>query len=492
MSIRALPPSEPLGVEVPGVGWVAVDIDTAGFLVWMEKGSKNPGWPDSYAFLRTLLKERVEGSTPISTVVIDDLSNEQLDDIAGKLVPAARDLLEYAPTQEDTAESSTDLSAGQPNSALLQHILENVLTEFKARSAQTAKITASVQRLIPPKPPGLEIVSAYQNSLSRLTGASALTDLVKRSSLLGSIYEHGVLRDAIDRMSLYRQLGAGVGTAYLDAARLIYPAAKIAKLSELLPVYTERASVARLANEVFRLGLPAASIAASASLAASVSANYGVWMQAAIQPGFQATAWLGLEGEAPAGVVADVLRHYGESADPSSPAFQELRSGIELLDSDEEAADSLPEALLSLATIVFSTAQRTRDVVVKIGLLKLLNTLIAVASFYVAVMAYEQSQRDPDQQGRIQTTLEKVDQDLKEQNAQTEISARTHRYVHAPTPLRAEPNRDGLLLRRVYPDQLVRVIEANDRWAKVEIYDYGHDAPMVGWISRRALYVNPN
>ena len=65
------------------------------------------------------------------------------------------------------------------------------------------------------------------------------------------------------------------------------------------------------------------------------------------------------------------------------------------------------------------------------------------------------------------------------------------RYVHAVVNLRAEPRRGGQLIRLVYPDQVVRVIDTEGEWAEVEVFDYGSDRPVRGWISRRYLRANP-
>jgi hypothetical protein len=44
-----------------------------------------------------------------------------------------------------------------------------------------------------------------------------------------------------------------------------------------------------------------------------------------------------------------------------------------------------------------------------------------------------------------------------------------------------------MMIRRVYPDQRLRVIDAKNGWALVEAYEYKSETTTTGWISRRVL-----
>lgn len=65
------------------------------------------------------------------------------------------------------------------------------------------------------------------------------------------------------------------------------------------------------------------------------------------------------------------------------------------------------------------------------------------------------------------------------------------RFVHDMAWLRTAPDAKAPAIRAIYPDQPLRVLEAEDAWAKVEAYDYASDRPLVGWISRRRLRIHP-
>jgi hypothetical protein len=47
--------------------------------------------------------------------------------------------------------------------------------------------------------------------------------------------------------------------------------------------------------------------------------------------------------------------------------------------------------------------------------------------------------------------------------------------------------RTFLILRKVYPDDRVRVLDAAGKWAQVEVYEYHSEKVAKGWINRRVL-----
>jgi SH3-like domain-containing protein len=61
------------------------------------------------------------------------------------------------------------------------------------------------------------------------------------------------------------------------------------------------------------------------------------------------------------------------------------------------------------------------------------------------------------------------------------------RVVAQPAPLRLEPHAKASIIRKLYPDDRVRVQEVKDGWALVEVYEYKSEATITGWVNRRAL-----
>jgi hypothetical protein len=51
------------------------------------------------------------------------------------------------------------------------------------------------------------------------------------------------------------------------------------------------------------------------------------------------------------------------------------------------------------------------------------------------------------------------------------------------------PEADGKIMRQLYPDDLVRVLDVKDAWAHVEVFQYNSEQLITGWVNRRALRV---
>ena len=85
----------------------------------------------------------------------------------------------------------------------------------------------------------------------------------------------------------------------------------------------------------------------------------------------------------------------------------------------------------------------------------------------------------------LQSTIET------EEQARTE-DARHIRFVHARSLLRAAPERQGQLIRYVYPDQRLRIVGEQGDWLKAEVFDYQSDAVTTGWIYRANVRLTPS
>jgi hypothetical protein len=61
------------------------------------------------------------------------------------------------------------------------------------------------------------------------------------------------------------------------------------------------------------------------------------------------------------------------------------------------------------------------------------------------------------------------------------------RVLNRTAPLRATPQPKGFILRQLYPDDRVRVLEVQGGWARVEVYGYSSENVIKGCVNRRAL-----
>jgi hypothetical protein len=66
---------------------------------------------------------------------------------------------------------------------------------------------------------------------------------------------------------------------------------------------------------------------------------------------------------------------------------------------------------------------------------------------------------------------------------------RNLRVLARSAPLRMTPEADGKIMRQLYPDDLVRVLDVKDGWAHVEVFQYNSEQLINGWINRRVLRI---
>ena len=60
------------------------------------------------------------------------------------------------------------------------------------------------------------------------------------------------------------------------------------------------------------------------------------------------------------------------------------------------------------------------------------------------------------------------------------------------SPIRAEPSKNGAIITRVYPNQLVEQLQREKDWVYVEYFDYTEGVPKTGWIYRWNLMLLKN
>lgn len=69
---------------------------------------------------------------------------------------------------------------------------------------------------------------------------------------------------------------------------------------------------------------------------------------------------------------------------------------------------------------------------------------------------------------------------------------RNIRVVIQSAPLRTEPDAKAHVMRMVYPDDRVRVVDIKSTWALIEVYEYKSKSTVTGWINRRVLRMPGN
>ena len=200
-----------------------------------------------------------------------------------------------------------------------------------------------------------------------------------------------------------------------------------------------------------------------------------------VSPGFGILSSLGLSG-----AVANLLQHYDESN--RAVVFGAVAEAIEVLDRAEQPLDELVpgiERAWHAITLALNALPKS-DVVGRKALYALIILLLTV---YTAVSSYATLviQRAGPTAIQIEKLMADVDASRADADARHADDREHVRYLGARAPLRTAPNGHATMIRVVYPDQLVRVREAQGDWAYVEVYDYQSDQPISGWINRRHL-----
>ena len=209
------------------------------------------------------------------------------------------------------------------------------------------------------------------------------------------------------------------------------------------------------------------------------------------QPSWEIAAGLGIEAHGPATLIKDVLTVLHTARKPTVG----FEAAVQMLEAADETEAQLNERVLHvLRTYTAAIVERlgeAKDWVQRHGLLVVLTFVLNVGAFYYAE---EQTRlaRAASEPSTIQREMESHLADLTEamsQNQKQHALERDERVVVRPAPLRQTPDAKGLILRQIYPDDRVRVLEIEDGWAKVDVYAYSSEKLCEGWISRRVLRI---
>jgi hypothetical protein len=227
-------------------------------------------------------------------------------------------------------------------------------------------------------------------------------------------------------------------------------------------------------------------------------------------PSWQVTARLGCAGVVPASLVRDILDEIHQTR-ADTIAFEAAVEMAEGIDGEVNYLADLTLFLLrKYRTIIIDLASGAVDFVKREGIIATISLFVALASLYEnhasriysaeqTDLAREQAElaRDGDasEPTPIQHEIAEYLQTLQQQIAQINVDRTADlnmRVVIQTAPLRLEPNAKAIVLRRVYPDDRVRVLDVKDGWALVEVYEYKSEATTTGWINRRVLRLPAN
>ena len=544
----------PVRFMCPGLGDLVVEPVTSAFKDWARAGKAQGRWPDGAAMARDLLTTlaRTAADEALSSGEVEGLALEHLDAAGDAFLDASGSMLK--PTLIATSQhrgrfrkrkgdEAYDIAPreGEAGSERLRRVVFDWLRDLADRDSGFADLVAPAgsrldgliaastsfgrlaeqhQRLFPdysrisglgrlgqslraigvgldPKPSAF---TAIAQGLATPEWMKATAGIGRFASIMGP--EHAVLRGLTPP-------GRGM-TAVADS---IARATRIAGILPPQPGWANQLDFMKSVNRGFNLGLSLAAITAMTSVQTPGVGFVprGLSEAMAVAPGFQLTAGLGLVGRVGRGVAADILHHYEDGGDEDaapSAVFVTARDGARGLDDGGLSAEQVDEIISAVRDQISTELARERDPVRRLGLMEILLfilTFVGTASgVFGAYVGYEslvvgqeslalaqaQTKAPPDP-ARLGPKLDQLHKDLRADKAQARGADEAARYVHRDTPLRADPDGSGLLLRMVYFDQTLRVIDERGAWVKVEVYDYHAGAVTRGWMSRRRLRRTP-
>lgn len=209
-------------------------------------------------------------------------------------------------------------------------------------------------------------------------------------------------------------------------------------------------------------------------------------------PGFQLTAVAGLADIAVGGAAADVLRRYGDQPG-TAPIFAAAMSSATAFDDGVVAPSISAERLEALAALIVEALPLESDPVRRMGFVEILTLVLAIISAAAGVGSFiaDVGSSTSAELAAVPAEILNLRADLDAQERKRAQDDRSLRYVSRRSPLRLEPAAVATIVRRVYPDQILRVIGEQGSWLLVEVMDYQGDGVTRGWLNRSSARVRP-
>lgn len=213
----------------------------------------------------------------------------------------------------------------------------------------------------------------------------------------------------------------------------------------------------------------------------------------AMQLSWEIAAQLGVAGIGTPSLVHDVVNTiYADR--PETTGFEAVVQMLQIADeTEDEFAGRVLEILRTYTAASLEALHQTKDWIKQQGLLAVLGFLVALVSLYESHLSRvateeqldlaQQSQNSAPEITKHQDELKQaMDQILKQKTEHEDA-----RVLSRATALRAKPEEHGMVIRELYPDDHVRVLEEKDGWAYVEAYQFHSEQTQHGWLDRRTL-----
>ncbi len=238
---------------------------------------------------------------------------------------------------------------------------------------------------------------------------------------------------------------------------------------------------AEMTSPALRVFLAQTSIASTARSQATALDN---------RLGWQFTAVSGLGGLAARGPAAAVLAGYDASAADDAILYRTVvRAAHGLDEGGRDVSAVFLAAIASAWEILRQKWSSNDDGIAKINAVELLTLLCAIASLWVAKVGLDLSEANASTQDvqDVEMAVAAVGREVRSLAVEQHDRDVRYRHVARPSLLRIGPSAQADVIMQIYEDQLLRVMDSDGEWVRVEVLSYRNEEPMVGWISRRRL-----
>lgn len=479
---------KPAKAVLPGIGEVSVRIRTVSFLKWFGEGERTHRWQDGAEFLRILLRERVappedieeKDKAGLDSAVVDTLDSDRLEAIAEQLLVAATPIFR-------------SLGASRKRDAEKRSAPEPVETGDQEKPSE--RFLAGARRY------HLDYETGQKNAARRITETLGI------GSVMSELNRHNKLMQlsrGLDSLNLgtigqtrLEHLASGdlLGRAFREQTTIgkLFAAGSqfdtIGNLSKVLGLTQMDRERWTSASRILGLGISSSVLAAAQGLtASSMLSQFEREAAAMYRPGYQSLASLALEGEIARGAASDLLHQY-DAGTGEAPLFDSVLNAIEALDDVEAPPEDRLAVLESAIDLIRGASGWAKSEIQKAGVVALIALVASILSLYPDLVPFRD---DAEPNKEIVAATAEIRALREHLSASRDEGSHKHiRYIHGRANLRVTPERQGLVIRIVYPDQWVEVRDARGDWARVAVYDYASDAPVEGWIYRGNLRVGP-
>ena len=332
-------------------------------------------------------------------------------------------------------------------------------------------------------------------ALSRHPAQTNITELTTRYQNVGSIIARSIQQAGGlgSLMSAQRAIQDIVGRTGLDH-------------SITLNILANQADMARRVRKEFDVTMPRAVLAALSAM--TVAPDAAALSLTVYPPGYQLVAAVGLSTQSAHGLVAEILGNYGEPPVEETPMFAAALDSTSLIDGGGTSPAQTVNFLAAFAYKILGLTGEEPDPVRRQALFTVYGFIITLLVSAAGTVAgtldayYGSVQVELAREAQEEAADPKVVEELRDANqriaaleAQQRLALaedRSLRYVHARTPLRVDPHGKALMIRYIYQDQVLRVLETRDNWVQIETIEYSAEKPLRGWVHRRAIHLEPN